>query len=220
MIEAAGVSLTYPDGTLALKNFDLQVEPGAMVYITGPSGSGKTSLLKLLLGIEYPTTGSLKVAGKSITKSRAADIRRLRRIIGPIFQEFRLLKGRTAMENVILGMRFLDLPRGCIKENAGKALSRVGLERKAFSLVENLSLGEQQRVAIARAVARQPLLILADEPTGNLDKENAQNILELLTSFRDKNTTVMVTTHAVHLINREKGIKLITIENGSMKQER
>ena len=220
MIEATGVSLRYPDDTLALESFDLQIETGEMVYVTGPSGSGKTSLLKLLLGTEYPTTGSLKVMEQPITKGQTAKIRRLRRIIGPVFQEFRLLKGRTAMENVILGMRFLDLTKACLMENASKALVRVGLEHKAFSPVENLSLGEQQRVAIARAVARQPVMILADEPTGNLDKDNALNILELLASFQDKNTSVIITTHATHLINSAKEIKLITMDKGRMRWER
>ena len=107
MIEATGVSLRYPDDTLALKSFNLHFETGEMVYVTGPSGAGKTSFLKLLMGIEYPTTGSLKVMGQPITEGQTAEIRQLRRIIGPVFQEFRLLKGRTAMDNVILGMSFL-----------------------------------------------------------------------------------------------------------------
>lgn len=220
MIEATEVSLRYPDDTLALKSFDLRVEPGEMVYVTGPSGSGKTSLLKLLMGIECPTTGSLKVMGQSIIKGQTAEIRQLRRSIGPVFQEFRLLKGRTAMENVILGMRFLDLPKGLLKEYAGNALRRVGLEQKAFSSVENLSLGEQQRVAIARAVARRPGIILADEPTGNLDKDNALNILELLASFQDNRTSVIITTHATHLLRGGNNIRLITIDKGSLRWER
>lgn len=220
MITAKGVSLIYPDGTPALNNFDLQVEAGDMVYITGPSGSGKTSLIKLLLGIEYPTAGALTVAGQVMTRRQAAAIRRFRRTIGPVFQEFRLFKGRTAMENVMLGMRFIGLSQGQIRENAGEALNMVGLEQKAFSLVENLSLGEQQRVAIARAVARKPVLILADEPTGNLDQDNAWHILELLASFRNKNTAVMITTHATHLLGREPGTRRITIAKGILKEER
>lgn len=220
MIEAAGVSLRYPDDTLALKSFDLHIGTGEMVYVTGPSGSGKTSFLKLLMGIEYPTTGSLKVMGQPITKGQTAEIRQLRRNIGPVFQEFRLLKGRTAMDNVILGMRFLDSPKGRLKENAISALEMVGLQQKAFSLVENLSLGEQQRVAIARAVARKPAIILADEPTGNLDKDNALNILELLASFQDNKTSVIVSTHASHLLSSGKNTSFITLDKGSMRWER
>lgn len=220
MIEARGVCLKYPDGTMALKSIDLQVELGEMVYVTGPSGSGKTSLLKLLMGIEYPTTGSLNVLGQPIVKGQTAGIRQLRMMIGPVFQEFKLIKGRTAMENVMLGMRFLDIPPGQLKENANIALIKVGLEHKALSLVENLSWGECQRVAIARAVARKPALILADEPTGNLDKDNALNILELMTSFKDKKTAIMITTHATHLIEDKKDVRLIRMDKGSMSLER
>jgi len=220
MIEANGVCLRYPDGTMALINIDLQIEPGEMVYITGPSGSGKTSLLKLFMGIEYPTMGSLTVLGQPISKGQDVNIRRLRMMIGPVFQEFRLIKGRSAMENVMLGMRFLGLPPSQLKENASNALIKVGLEHKALSPVENLSWGESQRVAIARAVARKPALILADEPTGNLDKDNALNILELLTSLKDEKTSVIITTHATHLIEDKEDGKLIQVDGGSICCER
>lgn len=220
MIEATGVSLRYPEDTLALRNINLQIEPGELVYITGPSGSGKTSLLKLFMGIEVPTSGSIKVLGHPITKGQSQSIRKLRTLIGPVFQEFKLLKGRSVQENVLLGMRFLDLPKSQLKEKAQNALERVGLEHKALSLVENLSQGESQRVAIARAVARRPTLILADEPTGNLDKDNAVNILELLTSLRDQHTTVIITTHATHLISQEEKMRLLAMEQGTMRWER
>ena len=220
MIEAKGVCLQYPEGTMALQNIDLQIESGELVYITGPSGSGKTSLLKLFMGIEYPTTGTLRVLGQAMTKGQAAGIRQLRRLIGPIFQEFRLIKGRTALENVMLGMRFLDVPHGSIRENANNALARVGLEQKVLSLVEHMSWGECQRVAIARAVAREPAIIIADEPTGNLDKDNAVNILELLKSFKNSKTTIIITTHATHLIEGEKAARHIRMDKGNMSWER
>lgn len=220
MIEAKGVCLRFSNGTMALNNIDLQVKPGDMVYVTGPSGSGKTSLLKLFMGIEYPTMGSLKVLGQSMTKGQTAGIRQLRKIIGPVFQEFKLIAGRTALENVMLGMRFLDLPQAQLKENACNALVKVGLEHKTLSLVENLSWGESQRVAIARAVARKPVLILADEPMGNLDKANALKILELFTSFLDEKTAVIITTHATHLIEKEKNPRLIRMDTGSLNWER
>lgn len=219
MIEAKGVSLKYPTGTLALKSIDLKIEPGEMVYITGPSGSGKTSLLKLFMGIEYPTEGSLKVLGQIMTKEKALEIRKLRMEIGPIFQEFRVIKGRTALENVMMGMRFLNISPGQLKESANSALNKVGLEHKSRSLVDNMSWGECQRVAIARAVARKPKLILADEPTGNLDIANAIKILELLVSLKDKNTAVIVTTHATHLIEGEKHAKHIEMNSGSIHME-
>lgn len=220
MIEAKDISLRYPEGTIALQNINLNIEPGDLLYIIGHSGSGKTSLLKLFMGIEYPTTGSLEVLGQPMMKEHAASIRKLRRVIGPVFQEFKLIKGRTSLENVMLGMRFLGLPPSQIKENALNTLVKVGLAHKALSLVDNLSWGECQRVAIARAVARKPALILADEPTGNLDKENSLNILELLNSFRDQNTAVIITTHATHLITDERDAKILQMDRGSMHWER
>lgn len=214
MIEAKGLSLKYSDGTQALRNIDLHIKRGDLVYLIGPSGSGKTSLLKLFMGAEYPTKGSLKVLGQPILQGQNGSIRSLRKVIGPVFQEFRLIKGRTAMENVILGMRFLNIPPSAQKANAINALTNVSLAHKAFSLIDNLSWGERQRVAIARAVARKPVIILADEPTGNLDKDNALNILDLLTSFRNKDTCVIITTHATHLIDGRKGARIIYMDNG------
>ncbi len=159
MIEAKGVCLKYPEGTVALQNIDLQIGSGELVYITGPSGSGKTSLLKLMMGVEYPSSGTLKVLGQAMSKDQKAMIRKLSRSIVPVFQEFRLIKGRTAVENVMLGMRFLDTAQSHIKEDANAALSKVGLGQKTLSLVEHLSWGECQRVAIARAVARNSLAL-------------------------------------------------------------
>lgn len=220
MIEAKGVCLEYPEGTRALQNIELQIKAGELVYITGPSGSGKTSLLKLIMGELYPTAGGLKVLGQPIVRGQAEGIRKLRMRMGPVFQEFRLIKGRTAIENVMLGMRFLNVPQGHIKEEAYNALIKVGLAQKHLSLVEHLSWGECQRIAIARAVARKPALIVADEPTGNLDKDNALNILELLSSFKDNKTTVIITTHATHLIEGEKTARHIYMESGKMSWER
>lgn len=220
MIEARGVSFTYPEGTVALNNIDLKISGGELVYVIGASGSGKTSLLKLLMGVEFPTSGSLKVLGQAMLKDQHKKLRQLRTSIGPVFQEFRLIKGRTAMENVMLGMRFLDFSPAELKENAANALARVGLAHKASSRVENLSWGESQRVSIARAVARKPALILADEPTGNLDKENALNILDLLSSFRNSNTAVVITTHATHLIGNDENISIVKLEGGIMNWER
>jgi len=220
MIEAKDVSLKYQEGTLALQNVNLEIKPGELVFITGPSGSGKTSLLKLIMGMEYPTSGSLTVFGQPMTKRRGRRIRRLRKKVGPVFQEFQLIEGRTAMENVMIGMRFLGKRPRKMKDDAKNALTRVGLIHKAKSMVENLSWGEAQRVAIARAVARKPALILADEPTGNLDHDNALNILALLTSFRDQNTAVIITTHATHLIENYENATFIHVDKGNITVER
>lgn len=216
MLEAKDMSLIYSDGTVALRDINLKIDAGDIVYITGPSGSGKTSLLKLFMGIEYPTSGELKILNLLIKKENSSDIRKLRKMIGPIFQEFKLIKGRTALDNTMLGMRFLGISNKQIKERSKEALVRVGLGHKIDSLVEHLSFGETQRVAIARAVARKPAIILADEPTGNLDKDNALNILELLTSLKDKDTTIIVTTHATHLIEDIQVGKFIKVDNGNI----
>jgi cell division transport system ATP-binding protein len=202
---------------MALNDINLHVETGELVYITGPSGSGKTSLLKLFMGMEFPTTGTLNVLGHAIMKGQTTSIRRLRMAIGPVFQDFKLVKGRSSLENIMLGMRFLGFSSGQLKENSRKALTRVGLEHKADSLIENMSWGECQRISIARAVARKPALILADEPTGNLDRDNALNILALLTACKDRETSVIITTHATHLIDEKNG-RLARLNGGVMER--
>lgn len=214
MITAENLKLHYPDGTEALKGIDFYIEKGELIYITGPSGSGKTSLIKLLMGAEKPTEGHLTVLGHSMKTENPQGIRDLRQSIGPVFQELKLINGRTALENVMLGMRFLNIPRNQWKVHATEALDRVRLGHKVLSKAENLSWGERQRVAIARAITRKPSLILADEPTGNLDVENAINILQILNSLRDEATSVIITTHATHLIDEEAISQLIYIENG------
>lgn len=219
MIEAKGVSLKYRDGTLALRDIGLKVSPGELIFITGPSGSGKTSLLKLLIGMEYPTSGSLNVLGQVMESGEEKGIRKIRRAIGPVFQELKLVHGRSSLENVMMGIRFLDFSKKEIRENSRIALEKVGLAHKAHTPVENLSWGEAQRVSIARAIARKPSLILADEPTGNLDKDNAVNILNILSSFSDGNTAVLITTHATHLIENLKNVTILHMDNGSMSIE-
>jgi cell division transport system ATP-binding protein len=203
MIISNKVSLIYPDKTQALIDIDLDIKPGELVYITGPSGSGKTSLLKLIMGIEYPTSGDLSVLGRQVNNSRSSNIRKIRRSIGPVFQEFKLIEGRTSLENVMMGMRFLGIKPKLMKEAANKALEEVGLGHKKLS-----------------KVARKPSLILADEPTGNLDYDNAINILGLFKSFRNDNRTVIITTHATHLIKDQQNATFISVDNGRITIER
>lgn len=214
MITAENLKLQYPDGTEALKGLHFYIDKGELIYITGPSGSGKTSLIKLILGAERPTSGHLTVLGHDMTMENQKDIRDLRQKIGPVFQELKLINGRSALENVMLGMRFLDIPRNKWKQKATEALDKVRLGHKLFSNAENLSWGERQRVGIARAITRKPSLILADEPTGNLDVENAVNMLHILDSLRDEETSVIITTHATHLIDQAATSQLFHIENG------
>lgn len=219
MIRAEKCRLVYNEGTCALETFDLVINKGEKVVIVGPSGSGKTSLLKLIMGMVYPTEGTFDVLGQSIMKHQIAEIRKLRTQIGPIFQDFRLLAGRTVLDNVILGMRFLDFSQAEMKACAIEAIERVGLGHKIYHGIERLSWGECQRVAIARALSRKPKLIVADEPTGNLDEQNAINVLKLLTSLADAETTVVITTHATHLVKHVKASKVLTMNNGIEKCE-
>lgn len=219
MIKTKNLSLIYENGTVALKDVNLNIEAGDIVYITGPSGSGKTSLLKLFIGMEYPTVGQVNVLGLNIDKTESKKIRKLRKRIGPVFQEFKLIQGRTSLENVMMGMRFLGMSNKEIKEEAENALIKVGLEHKIKSLVENLSWGETQRVAIARAIARKPAIILADEPTGNLDMDNALNILDLLASIKSEDTAIIITTHATHLLEDIEVGKFVKVDNGSVSVE-
>ncbi len=217
VIQAKNITLKYPNGNIALNDIEFECHKGEIVFIVGPSGSGKTSLLKLFMGIEKPSQGELFIMGEKVKDS---NIQRIRQAMGPVFQEFRLLEGRTTLENVMMSMRFLDYNLKEMREKAEKALVRVGLEHKINSDVDHLSWGESQRVAIARAVARDPKLIIADEPTGNLDHENAINILELLTSFKDEETTVLITTHATHLIETRERHHLITMNQGQLLWEK
>jgi len=216
MIEANDVSLIYPDGTTGLKSFTLRIPKGSLYFITGPSGSGKTSLLHLILGIIKPTAGLFTVLENDMSHITAKELLMLRQKIGPVFQEFRLTPGRTALENVMAGMRFLKNSSPSVKFEALAALDHVGLSNKAFTEIEHLSWGERQRVAIARAVARKPKLVLADEPTGTLDIDNARSILSLLKSLQNEDCTVIITTHATHLINEIESTETIKMEKGVM----
>lgn len=220
MIKAENCSLQYKDGTLALKPFYLNIGSGETLFIMGPSGSGKTSLLKLILGIEMPTQGSFEVLGQSIEQGQETSIRKLRTKIGPIFQEFRLLEGRSVLENVILGLRFLDFSGSEMKTLASEYIERVGLGHKMHHTVDRLSWGECQRVAIARAMVRKPKLIVADEPTGNLDQSNAINVLKLLASFNDGDSSVIITTHATHLVDHISATSRLHMKNGEFEIER
>lgn len=225
MITFKSVNLIYPNGSEALKNIELTINKGDLVIITGPSGSGKTSLLKLMMGMEEASEGSVIVEGIALGNQKTnqkinqkTDLPKIRRQIGPIFQDLRLIKGKTALDNVILGMRFYGYDDAFMTQMATRALGEVGLGEKMDRFVENLSWGETQRVAIARAVARKPSYIIADEPTGSLDEANAIHILNLLAGFRDAETAVIITTHATHLIERFKDVKHIKIDTGRIHE--
>ena len=195
MIELENVTMTYPGGMTALKNVNINIEKGEFVFIVGSSGSGKTTLIKLLLKELDPTSGSIRVAGYNYNTIKKKNIPKVRRKIGVVFQNFRLLKDRTIYENVAFAQRVIQTPARYIRRRVPAMLTLVGLADKYKSYPKELSGGEQQRVAMARALVNNPEIILADEPTGNLDPKNSQDIMELLDDINKRGTTVVVVTH-------------------------
>ena len=213
MIELENVSMTYPGGNQALKNVNINIEKGEFVFIVGSSGSGKTTLFRLLLKELDPTEGNITVAGYDYGKIKRKDIPKVRRRIGVVFQNFRLLKDRTIYENVAFAQRVIQTPARYIRRRVPAMLTLVGLADKYKSYPKELSGGEQQRVAMARALVNNPDIILADEPTGNLDPKNSLDIMNLLEDINKRGTTVVVVTHNKDIVNEMKK-RVITLKKG------
>lgn len=195
MIRLRGVSKVYPGGTSALSDVDLEIEKGEFAFLIGPSGAGKSTLLRLLLRQELPTSGTVEVAGNDLAKMRPGSVPAHRRLIGTVFQDFKLIRRKTALENVAWVLNVAGIPREEQKRRAYHALKGVGLHHRLGIVPEALSGGEQQRVAIARAVVNEPELLLADEPTGNLDPDLSVEILRLFREINARGTTVVIATH-------------------------
>lgn len=185
---------------LALWDVSFRIEPGAFVFVTGPSGAGKSTLINLLACVERPTQGRITIGPVDLTSLKAGQLPAIRRRIGVVFQDFKLLKDQTIFDNVALALEVWGLSRPKIRRRVEAVLAAVGLERKARSLPRTLSGGEQQRAALARALVAEPMIILADEPTGNLDWELSQEIIQLLKRINEKGTTVVVATHDRQLV--------------------
>ncbi len=213
MIKLENVTMKYPTGTVALKDINLKIEKGEFVFIVGSSGSGKTTMIGLLLRELVPTKGKIEVAGFDYTKLKNRQIPRLRRKLGVVFQNFRLLKDRTVYENVAFAQRVIETPSRYIRRQVPAVLTLVGLADKYKSYPRQLSGGEQQRVALARALVNKPDIILADEPTGNLDPKNSWEIMNLLEEINAKGTTVVVVTHNKEIVNVMKK-RVVTIKKG------
>lgn len=201
MVQFVGVSLVYPNGTRALSDVNLHVQKGEFVFITGPSGSGKSSLLQLVYREREPTEGSVVVAGQDVAAMDRSRIPFLRRQIGIVFQDFRLLPQFDVRENVGYALDVVGASRREKSRKVPVALELVGLSHKADAFPDELSGGEQQRVCIARALVNSPPLLLADEPTGNLDPETSWEIVQLLSSISDRGTTVIVATHDKYIVD-------------------
>lgn len=214
MIKAQNLTKIYPDGNVALSGINLEMAPGEFIFLVGQSGAGKTTLLKMLLGMETPSAGLLEVNDLDLAKGNVQAVREIRRITGTVFQDFKLIESRTALENVILSLQVLGRG-GQGKEEAFRVLTEVGLGEKTKQPVEALSWGERQRVAFARAMVRQPLLFVADEPTGNLDEKTAGIIADLLERIQEKGATVIVATHDLRLVEGMRK-RVITLEKGHL----
>ena len=213
MIEFTDVVKSYREGNDALRGVNMQIEDGEFCFLVGPSGSGKSTIIKLITGELKPTSGTVHVNGYSLERIRKREIPFLRRTVGVVFQDFRLIPNMTVYENVAFAMRVIGAKEKDIKERVPYVLELVGLENKARRHPNELSGGEQQRLAIARALVNNPSTIIADEPTGNLDPALALEIMVLLQEINNLGTTVLVVTHAQELVERfEK--RVIAIDEG------
>lgn len=213
MISLEHVSKSYAAGIPALNDVNIEIESGEFVFIVGDSGSGKSTLIKLLLKELDPTEGDISVNGHRLNKMKRHHIPKFRRDIGVVFQDFRLLEDRNVYENVAFAQRVIGESTRAIKKNVPAMLSMVGLAAKYRSFPKQLSGGEQQRVAIARALINEPHILLADEPTGNLDNNNAWETMKLLEEINAKGTTVIVVTHNMEIV-KAMNKRVITINKG------
>ena len=215
MIKLEHVSKAYQAGIPALNDISLYIGTGEFVFVVGDSGSGKSTLIKLLLKELEPTEGTIKIGSEDLGSITHRQIPKFRRKIGVVFQDFRLLQDRNVYENVAFALKVVEASNREIKKKVPQMLSMVGLAAKYRSLPRQLSGGEQQRVAIARALVNEPKLLLADEPTGNLDSNNAWEIMKLLEEINERGTTVMVVTHNMEIVKAMKK-RVITMNKGVM----
>ena len=213
MIRLKDVEMEYPNGTRAIRGISTTIEDGEFVFLVGPSGSGKSTIIKMLTGEEIPTAGRIMINGFSVNNIAERQIPMMRRTLGIIFQDFRLIEKKTVYENLEFVMRAVGMPMKEIKNRIAYVLLLVGLEQKAESYPNELSGGEQQRIVLARALLNAPPIILADEPTGNLDPERSMEIMTLLVKINQLGTTVLVVTHEKDLVNKF-GKRVITIDKG------
>lgn len=213
MIEFSHLYKTYPGPTHALKNVDLKIGRGEFVFLTGPSGAGKTTLFKMISGYDLPTSGSVVVAGFDLTKLSQNRVSLFRRKIGVVFQDFKLLKDKTVFENVALPLVVRGEKQVTINRRVAEVLEQVGLAHKHNQYPEFLSGGEQQRTAIARAIIHQPDVLIADEPTGNLDPRLSEEIMDLLERVCSRGTTVFVATHDHEMVKR-RNKRTLRLEDG------
>lgn len=213
MIEMQDVWKEYDNGTQALNGISIHISKGEFVYVVGPSGAGKSTFIKLMYREERPTSGHIFVNGFNIERLKNRKIPLLRRSIGVVFQDFKLLPQLTAAENIAFALEVIQAPHRHMKRRVKDALEWVGLEEKAEMLPSQLSGGEQQRIAVARSLVNNPSVIIADEPTGNLDPETSWGIMKLFQRINDRGTTIVMATHNREIVNTIRK-RVVAIENG------
>lgn len=218
MLKMTDVSKVYPGGSVALQKVNIHIEPGEFVFVVGPSGAGKSTFIKMLFREVLPTTGSIFVNGVDILSLTPKEIPYMRRQLGIIFQDYRLLPDRTVYENVAFAMEVIETPRRKIKRKVLNVLDLVGLRHRADAYPNELSGGEQQRIAIARAIVNDPIMVIADEPTGNLDPETSWDIMEIFKEINAEGTTIVMATHDKEIVDA-MGKRVIAIEDGNIVRD-
>jgi cell division transport system ATP-binding protein len=210
MIEFVGVSKTYENAWTALSEIDIKIDKGEFVFITGPTGAGKTTLLRLIYREELPTLGAITVLGYNLKNLKLKEVPALRRQIGIVFQDFKLLFERTAYENLEFSLQVIGIPKAVIKKKIADTMNRLGIWHKRDAYPFELSGGEQQKVSLARALVKDPMILLADEPTGNIDPDGSDEILNIFRELNYQGTTVIMATHNTKLAkaSRKRSIRL------------
>ena len=218
MLRMENVSKVYPGGSVALQDVDIHIKPGEFVFVVGPSGAGKSTFIKMLFREVLPTTGSIFVNGVDILSLTPKEIPYMSRQLGIIFQDYRLLPDRTVYENVAFAMQVIETPHRKIKRRVLNVLDLVGLRHRANAYPNELSGGEQQRIAIARAIVNDPILVIADEPTGNLDPETSWDIMEIFKEINASGTTIVMATHDKEIVDA-MGKRVVAIEHGNIVRD-
>lgn len=218
MLEMRHAGKIYPGGAVALEDINVHIKPGEFVFLVGPSGAGKSTFIRMISREIEPTSGQILVDGVDVMKLKRGDIPYLRRQLGIVFQDFRLLNDRTAFENVAFAMQVIEAPSHKIRKRVNEVLELVGLRDRGDNYPGEMSGGEQQRVAIARAIVNDPLLVIADEPTGNLDPETSKEIMEIFTQINHNGTTIVMATHDKTMVDYMQK-RVIALENGRIVRD-
>ena len=218
MLEMRHAGKVYPGGAVALEDINVHIKPGEFVFLVGPSGAGKSTFIRLISREIEPTSGQILVDGVDVMKLKRGDIPYLRRQLGIVFQDFRLLNDRTAYENVAFAMQVIEAPSHKIRQRVNEVLDLVGLKGRGNNYPGEMSGGEQQRVAIARAIVNDPLLVIADEPTGNLDPETSKEIMEIFSEINSRGTTIIMATHDKTMVDYMQK-RVIALENGRLVRD-